>query len=302
MPSRPSQAVLGALRRGAGALDRLGRDNVTGAASQFAYSAFLATVPFLAVCVAIVGIAGSRDTIARVINSFGSSLPDQVADQLNQALVAATRNTNTTTLVLVLGGALGLYVTSGAIGALVRCLEDIEGRPHRSWYESRLVNLGLALAAIVLVLVTTAALVGGPRLIDAIADSAQLGSGFRDLAKDIIYPIGIAGIVAFTLILYRYGPFGPPRRPAPPLAGDDRRRGGLVGGQQALRALRVPLRPLRQGLREPGRGHRLPGLPLADRRDPADRGRGQRGLGAGAVAAAKARLSRPRYAWQAGHQ
>ncbi len=211
MPSRPSQAVLGALRRGAGALDRLGRDNVTGAASQFAYSAFLATVPFLAVCVAIVGIAGSRDTIARVINSFGSSLPDQVADQLNQALVAATRNTNTTTLVLVLGGALGLYVTSGAIGALVRCLEDIEGRPHRSWYESRLVNLGLALAAIVLVLVTTAALVGGPRLIDAIADSAQLGSGFRDLAKDIIYPIGIAGIVAFTLILYRYGPFGPPR-------------------------------------------------------------------------------------------
>jgi membrane protein len=211
VPSRASQAVLGALRRGAGALDRLGRDNVTGAASQFAYSAFLATVPFLAVCVAIVGIAGSRDTIARVINSFGSSLPDQVADQLNQALVAATRNTNTTALVLVIGGALGLYVTSGAIGALVRCLEDIEGRPHRSWYESRLVNLALAVAAIVLVLVTTAALVGGPRLIDAIADSAQLGSAFRHMAKDIIYPIGIAGIVAFTLILYRYGPFGPPR-------------------------------------------------------------------------------------------
>ena len=60
-------------------------------------------------------------------------------------------------------------------------------------------------------LVTSAALIGGPRLIDAIADSAALGSGFRGLAKDIIYPIGVAGIAIFTLILYRYGPFGAPR-------------------------------------------------------------------------------------------
>jgi membrane protein len=208
--SRASQATLGVLRRVVGALDRLGRDNVTGAASQFAYSAFLATVPFLAVCVAIVGISGSPDTIRRVIDAFGSSLPEQVAGQLDQALVSATRNTDTTTLVLLGAGLLGLYVTSGAIGALVRCLEDIEGRPHRSWYESRLVNLALAVAAIVLVLATTAALVGGPRLIDAIADSAQLGSDFRDLAKDIIFPIGVSGIVAFTLILYRFGPHGPP--------------------------------------------------------------------------------------------
>jgi membrane protein len=210
--TRTQQAAVGALRRVADALDRLGRDNVTGASGQFAYNAFLATVPFLAVCLAVVGIAGSPNTIERVIDSFGASLPEQVAEQLNEALVAATRNNNTSALVLVIGGALGLYITSGAIGALVRCLEDIEGRPHRSWYESRLVNLALALAAIVLVLVTSTTLIGGPRLIDAIADSAQLGSGFRGLAKDIIYPIGVVGIAVFTVVLYRFGPSGPRRR------------------------------------------------------------------------------------------
>jgi membrane protein len=226
------RAAIGLLRRVAAGLDRLGRDNVTGASGQFAYNAFLATVPFLAVCLAIVGIAGSPDTIERVIDSFGASLPPQVADQLNQALVAATRNNNTTALVLVVGGALGLYVTSGAIGALVRCLEDIEGRPHRSWYESRLANLAIAVAAIVLVLVTSAALIGGPRLIDAIADSAQLGSGFRGLAKDIIYPIGVAGIVVFTLILYRFGPSGPRRHVRDTLPGAVVAVAGWVGASQ----------------------------------------------------------------------
>jgi membrane protein len=188
------------------ALDRAGRDNVTGAASQFAYSAFLATVPFFAVVLSLVGIFGGGDAFEELVDSIGSGLPDDANDQLQRALTSATDDAGRRAALLIIGGAAGLYITAGAIGALIRALDNAYDVPHRSWWESRLVSLALAASACVLVLVTVATLVGGPRLIDTVADAFGLGGDFRSIAKDLVIPVGILGLCAFTLLLYRYGP------------------------------------------------------------------------------------------------
>jgi membrane protein len=196
--------LLGGLRAIGAALDRAGRDNITGAASQFAYSAFLATIPFLIVLVSLVGLAGDAGTIRRVLDVFGAGLPDQVNDQLQQSLVSATRNSASTALALVIASVVGLYVTSNAIGAILRALEDVNGVEHRSWWRSRLVALGVVLAV-----VTSFVLVGGPGLIDSLATALSLPDAVRRVSKSLSLWIGLLGILVFTVILYRVGPNAP---------------------------------------------------------------------------------------------
>jgi membrane protein len=211
-PRRAHKVLLGGLRAIGAALDRAGRDNITGAASQFAYSAFLATIPFLIVLVSLVGLAGSAGTIRRVLDVFGSGLPDQVNEQLQQALVSATRNSASTALALVLASVAGLYVTSNAIGAILRALEDVNGVQHRSWWRSRLVALGLAALGVVLAVITSFVLVGGPGLIDNLATALSLPDVVRRVSKSLSLWLGLLGILVFTVILYRLGPNAPRMR------------------------------------------------------------------------------------------
>jgi membrane protein len=216
------------------AFDRMGADQITGISSQFAYNAFLATVPFLGVVVALVGAAGDAGSIGRVLDDLGAELPQDVSRQLKNALASATRTQERTTFLIVVGAVLGLYITSNAIAALIGGLDNVGRVPHRPWWRSRLVSLGLAVAAAVLVLVTTLALVGGPPLINRVAAGLGLGARGRELARQVIYPIAVVALLLFTVLLYRLGPNGE-RRPRPVLPGALFAVGGWIGATRLFR-------------------------------------------------------------------
>jgi membrane protein len=186
-------------------IDRTARLNVTGAAGQFAYNAFLATVPFLAILVSVLGMAGSPRAINRLLETFSPDLPAGVDDQLTDALSAATRGTRTTALVLALSVAAGLWIASNAISALMRALAASAGVRGRGWWRGRLVAIGLAACACVVVAATSVALVGGPPLVGDLARAAGLGNESRIVATRLAQPIGVCGLLAFTLLLYRIG-------------------------------------------------------------------------------------------------
>src|SRR5262249_18063498 len=155
-------------------------------------------------------------------------LPEDVNNQLKHALASATRGEQRTTLLIVVGALLGLYITSNAIGALIRGLDNVGGVPHRSWWQGRLLSLGLSVAAAVLGFITILALVGGPPLVNRVAESLGLGARGRELARQVIYPIAVAALLLFTVLLYRVGPNGE-KRPRPVLPGALVAVGGWIG-------------------------------------------------------------------------
>lgn len=182
--------------------------NVTGHASQFAYNAFLATIPFFFVLVAVVGLVADQGFYDDLITKFGTEIPDRIEQILEPALEQATGNTRTAIIALVVGVIAGLYVVSNVMVTLMGALDNAYGVRHRPWLRGRIVAFGLAGGESVLAIITTVALVGGADFIDGAAKfiGVDADSALVDFAKQSVFLFGLGAVVFLTLILYRFGP------------------------------------------------------------------------------------------------
>lgn len=198
----PWDFLLGAIRRSA-------IDDITGVASQFAYNAFLATVPFLFILVAVTGLVASPETYERLIDDNEAAIPDEVEGLLRTTLATASANAQEATIFLFVGIAAALYVSANVMGALIGGLDRARGVRHRSWLFGKVVALGYAAGAGLMVLLTSVALVGGPPLVNWVLE--RIGAGGTNVGTNVVYPIGGVAVLAFTLILYMYGPNAPRR-------------------------------------------------------------------------------------------
>lgn len=196
----------------AGTTRRSVADDITGVASQFAYNAFLATVPFLFVLVSIVGLVAQPDTFDEFLSDEAdNAIPVELRDILRSALRSATANTGQAALFLTIGLIGALYVSANVMGSLVGGLDRIRGVPHRPWVRGKLTALVIAIATSVLVVATTLALIGGSRLVESVAEQI-FGRGAPNVAGRFLYLIGTASLLVFTLAVYHFGPNAPRRR------------------------------------------------------------------------------------------
>ncbi|MEW6583578.1 MAG: YihY/virulence factor BrkB family protein, partial [Actinomycetota bacterium] len=181
--------------------------NVTGRASQFAYSAFLATVPFFFVLVSTVGLIAGPDFYDDLIRDFRDEIPNSFEGLLESVFDTAARNTRTAVIGLVIGVVGGVVVVSNVMVTLMGALDNAYGVRHRPWLRGRITALALALGESVLAMLTTAALVGGPDLVRGLAELVGVDGGTPvRLAQRGVFLLGLVSLVVLTLILYRFGP------------------------------------------------------------------------------------------------
>jgi membrane protein len=187
-------------------------DDITGVASQFAYNAFLATVPFLFVLVSIIGLVAEPDTFDDFLApDADNAVPAELRTVLRSSLRSATANTGQAFLFLVIGLLGALYVSANVMGALVGGLDRVRGVRHRPWARGKLVALVIAIATSFLVVATTLALIGGSRLVESVAEEL-FGRGAPNVAGRFLYLIGMGSLLVFTLAVYHFGPNAPRRR------------------------------------------------------------------------------------------
>lgn len=219
-PASRTGSVVGPLRRfGAwcfeavnGIVRRSVADDITGVASQFAYNAFLATVPFLFVLVSIVGLVAEPDTFDEFLaDDADNAVPVELRNILRSALRSATDNTGQAALFLTIGLIGALYVSANVMGSLVGGLDRVRGVRHRPWVRGKLAALAIAIATSVLVVATTMALIGGSRLVEGVAE-AIFGKGAPNVAGRILYLMGAGSLLLFTIAVYHFGPNAPRRR------------------------------------------------------------------------------------------
>lgn len=220
----------GALERTRAGLRRLGglvgavvgrvqRHGQTGRAGQFAYNAFIATIPFLFIAVSLIGIVGSPSTYDELIDDTGDAIPAEVAGFLRTALREASSNTEQATLFLVIGVVAGLWATANVVGTLGAAFDaayEVDGRP---WVWGKLAQLGFAAVASVLAVAAAIVMVGGPRIVDAAIEEAGASGALVDLVREAVSVLGVLLFAGVLLVLYRFLPNVPGLRVRGVLAG-----------------------------------------------------------------------------------
>jgi membrane protein len=202
-PAGRAASWLGELARAV--FGRVFAHGVTSQASLFAYNAFLATIPFLFVMVAVIGLVASPATYRQVIAGYGDSIPDELRTILLASLRQAAEGSQAL-LFLVLGVVGGLYLASNAIGALMTGLDRAYGAPHRPWLRGKLVALGFAAAASVLAAGSALAALAGPRVLVELLRLMGADEDAGRIAAESISWFVNGALVVFVVLLYRFGP------------------------------------------------------------------------------------------------
>jgi membrane protein len=201
-PRRRRLAASGA-RLLRGTILRAARDDITGVASQFAYNAFLATVPFLFVVVSMAGLLVDPLALERIL--LERQIPAELRQTLLTSLESAAANTKQAALFLALGFVGAIYVMSNVLGALIGGLDRVRGVANRPFLRGKLVAAAFAFATSLIVLATSLALIGGPGFVRGVVE-AVVGTEAPEIAFGAIAAIGTAALLGFTLLLFWFGP------------------------------------------------------------------------------------------------
>ncbi len=203
------------------------RHQITGRASQFAYNAFLATVPLLFVLVSAIGLIVANPS-KRVLETYEDQIPASTTTLISDALDAASRNQGRAVVFLVVGIAGALYVVGNTIGAIIQGLDDARGVPGRSWLRGKAVSIAFAGIWAALMTLANLMIIFGQDAVSSLRDSDRFG-GLAGTLDAVLIPVAILTMFAMTYILYRYGPNAPRRRPLAYLPGVLVALIGLVG-------------------------------------------------------------------------
>jgi membrane protein len=186
------------------------RDDIAQVASQFAYNGFLATVPTAFVLVALARLLIEPHELNDFLIQNEDKIPVEIQDILTRALASANHNTNQTAFFLAIGLVGALYILGNVMGSLIGGLDRVRDVEHRPFLRNKVVSIAFAAMTSFLVLVVVLGLIGGPPVVGAAADRITDGPA-PDISTGTIVGIGSAGLLVFTLLLYRYAPNAPRR-------------------------------------------------------------------------------------------
>jgi membrane protein len=195
-----------------GAYHRFGEVQLSDRAAALAYFGFLSLFPALIVAVAALALLGSYpETYEAIIDALREAAPGSAVDAIDGALRDVLQGGGATGL-LGIGLVFSFLTASGATGAAIRSLEDINGtRESATFVRSNLTRLWLTLVLMLLFLLAFAALVLAGPLFGSIAEAAGLGDAGRTAVSVARYPAGVCAVLGATLLLYTRAPAGAPR-------------------------------------------------------------------------------------------
>ena len=180
-------------------------DNGPMLASALAYSAFFAIPSVLLVVVGLFTLIAGPDTITSLMGHFRHVMPRQATDLLGSSLKRLDAHPTTGVVMTIVGFALALWATTGAMGSYMTAINlAYERKDRRSFVRKRIVALQLVAiicAAFVLVAVL---LIFGPQIEKLISSHAGGAGAVVDWLWWIVqWPILLAGLlVAFSALLY----------------------------------------------------------------------------------------------------
>jgi membrane protein len=193
---------------------RFGEVQVTDRAAALSYYSILSLFPALLVVVSLLALFGEYpDTYQNIVDTLRDAAPGAAVDAIDSALRSSLSNRSNAGILLVVGLALALYSTSGAIGAAMRSLEAINrAKGGRSFLPNLGVRIGLTVLLALLVLIAFLAVVVAGPLFGAIANAAGFSGVVAGLVGYLRWPIGAIALLTAFAIVYALAPRRTPRK------------------------------------------------------------------------------------------
>jgi membrane protein len=187
---------------------RFGEVQVTDRAAAMTYYSILSLFPALLVVVSLLALLGAYpDTYQSISSTLRDAAPGTAIDTIDSALRDSLRSRSNAGVLLVVGLALALYSASGAVGAAVRALEEINrAKRSRSFLPNLGVRLGLTMLLALLVLIAFMAVVVAGPLFGSIAEAAGFSGVVAGLVGYMRWPIGATALLTAFAVVYALAP------------------------------------------------------------------------------------------------
>ena len=250
--------------------------DLTQLSAALTYYTVLSLLPALIVIVSLLGMVGLQpDTVHSLLDTVGELGAPWAAEFVSTTLESVLRSQNSG---VVFGVSLvfSLWAASAYVGSFMAASDRIYEIVHRRPFWTGIpLRLGLALALLVLLSVTAAAVALVGPFGQWVADATGIGRGPLHLWTWAKWPLLIAlGLLLFTL-LYKFTP----SRGQPALwwllPGASVGIALWIGASAALQSLPRQLRLVQPRVRHPRRRGGVPRVGLAAQHRPARRGRGE---------------------------
>jgi membrane protein len=179
-------------------------DNLTDWAAALTYYGVLALFPALIALVSVVGLLGQSTVDTLIANIRAIPAAGAAKDIVLKTIESISKEKGTAGAAFVTGLALALWSASSYVGAFMRASNAIyETREGRSFFKLRPLQLGITLIMVVLVALSTAAIVVTGPVAERVGQAVGLG-GTTQTAFDIVKWPMIVLIVSFMFSLLYY--------------------------------------------------------------------------------------------------
>ena len=187
-------------RTGKGAL----ADGVTDVAAALAYYAFLAIPAALLVTLGLFTVLAGPETVDSLMSRLEGVVPPEAVTLLEESLNRALENQGGGLVMVVLGGALALWTSTGAMGGLIRGLNRVYGVTEaRGFPKQRLTALYMLACAVLAFALVVGLLVLGPVLSDWLGGVLGLEDVFGWIWWTVQWPVLLLGLLlAIGGVLY----------------------------------------------------------------------------------------------------
>ncbi len=183
--------------------------NLTDVAASLAYYGFLAIPATLLVAVGAFGALAGPATIESLLDRLDGVVPAEALTLIDDSLTRVTESSGGGLGLALVGLALALWTSSGAMSALMRGLNRVHGcEETRSFARQRLTALALLAWSLLAIGVSFTLLVLGAPLSRALGDAVDARALVGWLWWGAQWPILAAALLAAVIGILRVGPAG----------------------------------------------------------------------------------------------
>lgn len=182
-------------------------DDMPMAASALAYSSFFAIPSILLLAVGLFSLVAAPDTIADLMDRFGTFMPTEATELLGDSLQRMEERVSTGIFVTVAGLLLALWASTSAMATYMRALNRAYDREDgRSFAKRRLVALALVVAVGAGTVLVGLLLVFGPYVQGWLGDVLALEVALTWIWWTVQWPVLVLGLLAAFGVLHYFGP------------------------------------------------------------------------------------------------
>src|ERR1700742_4296907 len=181
---------------------QFGEDQLTTWAAALTYFGVLSLFPMLLALVSVLGVIGPSAT-QPLLDNLSSVAPGPAKDILTNVLTSLESNKGGSTVALIIGLAAAIWAASGYIGAFMDASNNVwdvpEGRPI---WKKLPVRLGVTVVMLVLLTITSLAIVFTGPVAQEVGDLIGLGGTFVDVWSVAKWPVLLLIVSFMVSLLY----------------------------------------------------------------------------------------------------